>query len=75
MTGVHIYSIHDINIFDLGAQSLSSEQFYKFNENCWLPDFLTDCQIRHLGNPSGLPYIFLKIDIYIHIKNLRRSFH
>ena len=27
-----------------------------------LPDFVTDYQIRHLGNPSGLPEILPKID-------------
>ena len=27
-----------------------------------LPDFVTDYQIRHLGNPSGLPEIWPKID-------------
>ena len=31
-------------------------------ENCGLPDFVTDYQIRHLGNPFGLPEILLKID-------------
>ena len=36
--------------------------FTKLNENCGLPDFFTDYQIRHLGNPSGLPEILLKID-------------
>ena len=36
--------------------------FTKLNENCGLPDFFTDYQIRHLGNPSGLPGILLKID-------------
>ena len=39
-----------------------STSFTKFNENCGLPDFFTDYQIRHLGNPSGLPGILLKID-------------
>ena len=34
----------------------------KLNENCGLPDFFTDYQIRHLGNPFGLPEILLKID-------------
>ena len=34
----------------------------KLNENCGLPDLFTDYQIRHLGNPSGLPDILLKID-------------
>ena len=34
----------------------------KLNENCGLPDLFTDYQIRHLGNPSGLPEILLKID-------------
>ena len=36
--------------------------FTKLNENCGLPDFFTDYQIRHLGNPSGLPEMLLKID-------------
>ena len=36
--------------------------FTKLNENCGLPDLFTDYQIRHLGNPSGLPEILLKID-------------
>ena len=36
--------------------------FIKCNENCGLPDLFTDYQIRHLGNPSGLPKILLKID-------------
>ena len=36
--------------------------FIKCNENCGLPDLFTDYQIRHLGNPSGLPEILLKID-------------
>ena len=36
--------------------------FTKCNENCGLPDFLTDYQIRHLSNPSGLPEILPKID-------------
>ena len=36
--------------------------FTKLNENCGLPDLFTDYQIRHLGNPSGLPGILLKID-------------
>ena len=36
--------------------------FTKLNENCGLPDIFTDYQIRHLGNPSGLPDILLKID-------------
>ena len=39
-----------------------STSFTKLNENCGLPDFFTDYQIRHLGNPSGLPGILLKID-------------
>ena len=34
----------------------------KLNDNCGLPDLSTDYQIRHLGNPSGLPEIWLKID-------------
>ena len=37
-------------------------RFTKLNENCGLPIFFTDYQIRHLGNPSGLPEILLKID-------------
>ena len=48
--------------FDLGAKSLYTEQFKKSNENCGLPDYFTDYQIRHLGNPSGLPEILPKID-------------
>ena len=32
------------------------------NENCGIPDFFTEYQIRHLGNPFGLPDILLKID-------------
>ena len=36
--------------------------FTKCNENCGLPDLFADYQIRHLGNPSGLPEILLKID-------------
>ena len=36
--------------------------FTKLNTNCGLPDIFTDYQIRHLGNPSGLPEILLKID-------------
>ena len=36
--------------------------FTNCNENCGLPDFLTDYQIRHLSNPSGLPEILPKID-------------
>ena len=36
--------------------------FTKCNENCGLPDLFTDYQIRHLGNPSGLPEMLLKID-------------
>ena len=36
--------------------------FTKLNENCGLPDLFTDYQIRHHGNPSGLPEILLKID-------------
>ena len=39
-----------------------STSFTKLNANCGLPDFFTDYQIRHLGNPSGLPGILLKID-------------
>ena len=41
--------------------------FTKLNENCGLPDIVTDYQIRHLGNPSGLPEILLKIDPCLHI--------
>ena len=37
-------------------------RFIKLNENCGLPAFFMDYQIRHLGNPSGLPDILLKID-------------
>ena len=36
--------------------------FTKCNENCGLPDVLTDYQIRHLSNPSGLPEMLPKID-------------
>ena len=36
--------------------------FTKCIENCGLPDFVTDYQIRQLGNPFGIPYILLKID-------------
>ena len=36
--------------------------FTKCIENCGFPDFVTDYQIRHLGNPSGLPEILPKID-------------
>ena len=36
--------------------------FTKLNENCGLPDIFTNYQIRHLGNPSGLPENLLKID-------------
>ena len=39
--------------------------FIKCNENCGLPDLFTDYQIRHLGNPSGLPEILLKIDPWL----------
>ena len=39
--------------------------FTKLNENCGLPDFFTDYQIRHLGNPFGLPGILLKIDPWL----------
>ena len=39
-----------------------STNFTKLNENYGLPDCFTDYQIRHLGNPSGLPEILLKID-------------
>ena len=42
--------------------------FTKLNENCGLPDFFTDYQIRHLGNPSGLPGILLKIDPCCNVK-------
>ena len=34
----------------------------KLNENCGLQYLFTDYQIRHLGNPSRLPEILLKID-------------
>ena len=30
--------------------------------SCGLPDYFTDYQICHLGNPSGLPEILPKID-------------
>ena len=43
--------------------------FTKLNENCGLPDIFTDCQIRHLGNPSGLPEILLKIDPWLSMLN------
>ena len=46
--------------------------FTKLNENCGLPDFFTDYQIRHLGNPSGLPEILLKIDPCKHARDPRR---
>ena len=39
-----------------------STNFTKLNENYGLPDCFTDYQIRHVGNPSGLPDILLKID-------------
>ena len=39
-----------------------STNFTKLNEKYGLPDCFTDYQIRHLGNPSGLPEILLKID-------------
>ena len=32
------------------------------NENCGLTGLITDYQIHHLGNPSGMLDIFLKID-------------
>ena len=41
--------------------------FTKCNENCGLPDFLTDYQIRHLSNPSGLPEMLPKIDPWIEL--------
>ena len=50
--------------------------FTKCIENCGLPDFVTDYQIRHLDNPFGLPEIWLEIDpcngwhTGIHINNL-----
>ena len=34
----------------------------KCNENCGLPAFFTDYQIRHIGNLSGSPEILVKID-------------
>ena len=42
--------------------------FTKCIENCGLPDFVTDYQIRHLGNPFGLPKMWLNIDpgLYCH---------
>ena len=43
--------------------------FTKCIEKCGLPDFVTDYQIRHLGNPSGLPEILLKIDPCVGIIN------
>ena len=45
--------------------------FTKCNENCGLPDLFTDYQIRHLGNPSGLPEILLKIDPWCRSYKLR----
>ena len=50
-----------------------STSFTKLNENCGLPDFFTDYQIRHLGNPSGLPGILLKIDPCIALRKQRQS--
>ena len=47
--------------------------FTKLNENCGLPDIFTDYQIRHLGNPSGLPEILLKIDPCYGIKKTKRG--
>ena len=44
-----------------------ASSFSKCNENCGLPDFLTDYQIRHLSNPSGLPEILPKIDPCIYV--------
>ena len=50
--------------------------FTKLNQNCGLPNLLTDYQIRHLGNPSGLPDILLKIDPWLNafIINRRDTF-
>ena len=48
--------------------------FTKLNENCGLPDIFTDYQIRHLGNPSGLPEILLKIDPCLILKCLTITF-
>ena len=42
--------------------------FTKCNENCGLPDFLTNYQIRHLSNPLGLPEILPKIDPWCYIE-------
>ena len=44
--------------------------FTKLNENCGLPDIFTDYQIRHLGNPSGLPENLLKIDPWSALEKL-----
>ena len=46
----------------------------KLIENCGLPDLFTDYQIHHLGNPSGLPEILLKIDPW-NTKNVVCSEH
>ena len=56
-------SICDILIYVQKVYLPSS--FTKSNENYviyGLPDFVTDYQICHLGNPSGLPEILPKID-------------
>ena len=53
-------SINDIFIYMPKVYLPSS--FTKCNENYGLPDFVTDYQIRHLGNPSGLPEILPNID-------------
>ena len=47
--------------FDLGAKVYLPTSFTKLNENCGIPDLMTDYQIHHLGNPSGLPENILKI--------------
>ena len=52
----------DFNILILVQKVYRPTGFTKLNENCGLPDFVTDYQIRHLGNPSGLLEILLKID-------------
>ena len=48
--------------FDVCAKVDLPSSFTKCIENCGLPDFVTDYQIRHLGNPFGLPEMLLKID-------------
>ena len=44
------------------CKNVLPSSFTKCIENCRLPDFVTDYQIRYLGNPSGLPEILPKID-------------